>query len=598
LVLNHTEHEQCRVAFPVDTGLERKGKEIRHRKQEQDECWELCENLVRNPKVYTPLCPAKSEGCQTACSYRNSSKTAGNVTSEAVDWWFPDAVNTSTDYLWIDMEWPEPVSDPPVTRPHPIVYALLMREKNDAWQLIGQTMKRIYSMKHSKARFVPEFLIQAIDAQGVIAETVFYIPEMIFKEVIVPVPDVGGLMDGGTAVSIRNHNAVNLTYQLHFQDKNGDGLTAKLTWEHPQEVVAASGSGKVAYNIVYIRYMCGVYEDLPKCPYPDDLYSSEVFVDRDEKPEYTITQLLYNTGYNVLVVLDGDNQELVDIVLNTPRCHNPTKDFQQCRDPDVTEKPDSEPGYVVVNISWNFISDPNVVNFSVKIVCEDDTGYSVTRETVSGTTHVVAKLQDNTVYEAVVDVFNPARGGEVEFAEGFVDSGQDYMYLDESQQRKHFNTSELQLAAQEVPQAVMMQRQNMRAVNGVIIGVTCVGVLVVVGLIVLFLYRKRQSFRGIIIPKTTVAKSNSYKSSVGGKADYSNQLMVFSDEWELDPRQLKFSTPLGQGAFGKVVTGYCADQKVAIKLVKESLFLSEPLAFDFPRQAAGASGCEEQVDII
>nr|KAG5712836.1 hypothetical protein BaRGS_007433 [Batillaria attramentaria] len=128
------------MSFSVDTGLERKGKEIRHRKQEQDECWELCENLVRNPKVYTPLCPAKvcSEGCQTACSYRNSSKTAGNVTSEAVDWWFPDAVNTSTDYLWIDMEWPEPVSDPPVTRPHPIVYALLMREKNDAWQLIGQ----------------------------------------------------------------------------------------------------------------------------------------------------------------------------------------------------------------------------------------------------------------------------------------------------------------------------------------------------------------------------------------------------------------------------------------------------------------------------
>nr|KAG5712834.1 hypothetical protein BaRGS_007431 [Batillaria attramentaria] len=351
-------------------------------------------------------------------------------------------------------------------------------------------------------------------------------------------------MDGGTAVSIRNHNAVNLTYQLHFQDKNADGLTAKLTWEHPQEVVAASGSGKVGLQ------------------------------HRVHPPEYTITQLLYNTGYNVLVVLDGDNQELVDIVLNTPRCHNPTKDFQQCRDPDVTEKPDvtteptqaplselvrdvtvrllpykSEPGYVVVNISWNFISDPNVVNFSVKIVCEDDTGYSVTRETV--------------------DVFNPARGGEVEFAEGFVDSGQDYMYLDESQQRKHFNTSELQLAAQEVPQAVMMQRQNMRAVNGVIIGVTCVGVLVVVGLIVLFLYRKRQSFRGIIIPKTTVAKSNSYKSSVGGKADYSNQLMVFSDEWELDPRQLKFSTPLGQGAFGKVVTGYCADQKVAIKLVKE-----------------------------
>lgn len=55
---------------------------------------------------------------------------------------------------------------------------------------------------------------------------------------------------------------------------------------------------------------------------------------------------------------------------------------------------------------------------------------------------------------------------------------------------------------------------------------------------------------------------------VTGKSDYSNQLIVFADEWELDPAKLKFSTLLGQGAFGKVVTGYYDDQKVAIKLVR------------------------------
>ena len=53
-----------------------------------------------------------------------------------------------------------------------------------------------------------------------------------------------------------------------------------------------------------------------------------------------------------------------------------------------------------------------------------------------------------------------------------------------------------------------------------------------------------------------------------GKSDYSNQLLVVSDEWELDPKLIKFSTPLGQGAFGKVVTGYYSDRKVAIKLIK------------------------------
>lgn len=53
-----------------------------------------------------------------------------------------------------------------------------------------------------------------------------------------------------------------------------------------------------------------------------------------------------------------------------------------------------------------------------------------------------------------------------------------------------------------------------------------------------------------------------------GKVDYSNQLLVISDEWELDPRHLKFSSPIGQGAFGKVVTGYYENQRVAIKLVR------------------------------
>ena len=53
-----------------------------------------------------------------------------------------------------------------------------------------------------------------------------------------------------------------------------------------------------------------------------------------------------------------------------------------------------------------------------------------------------------------------------------------------------------------------------------------------------------------------------------GKSDYSNQLITFTDEWELEPHSLKFSSLLGQGAFGKVVTGYYEDVKVAIKLVR------------------------------
>lgn len=50
--------------------------------------------------------------------------------------------------------------------------------------------------------------------------------------------------------------------------------------------------------------------------------------------------------------------------------------------------------------------------------------------------------------------------------------------------------------------------------------------------------------------------------------EYTSEPTVVTDEWELDPSLLQFSTPLGQGAFGKVVTGYYAQRKVAIKVVK------------------------------
>ena len=45
-------------------------------------------------------------------------------------------------------------------------------------------------------------------------------------------------------------------------------------------------------------------------------------------------------------------------------------------------------------------------------------------------------------------------------------------------------------------------------------------------------------------------------------------MLFTSDDWEIDCRQLKLSGHIGQGAFGKVVTGYYNDQRVAVKLVR------------------------------
>ena len=62
-------------------------------------------------------------------------------------------------------------------------------------------------------------------------------------------------------------------------------------------------------------------------------------------------------------------------------------------------------------------------------------------------------------------------------------------------------------------------------------------------------------------------------------------MLITSDEWEVDCRQLKFASHIGQGAFGKVVTGYYQDQRVAIKLVRGTYYQDQRVAFKLVRGA-------------
>ena len=63
---------------------------------------------------------------------------------------------------------------------------------------------------------------------------------------------------------------------------------------------------------------------------------------------------------------------------------------------------------------------------------------------------------------------------------------------------------------------------NMGKVNAIIIGVTTVIVLIVLIVLLGLLIKKRKSFQDIMNSKAAVAKSNSYKSSVGGLFDVMN----------------------------------------------------------------------------
>jgi len=47
-----------------------------------------------------------------------------------------------------------------------------------------------------------------------------------------------------------------------------------------------------------------------------------------------------------------------------------------------------------------------------------------------------------------------------------------------------------------------------------------------------------------------------------------HQIGHMTDEWEIDPRKVSLGIEIGQGAFGRVLTGYYQEKEIAIKVLK------------------------------
>ena len=51
------------------------------------------------------------------------------------------------------------------------------------------------------------------------------------------------------------------------------------------------------------------------------------------------------------------------------------------------------------------------------------------------------------------------------------------------------------------------------------------------------------------------------------------------DDWEIDPRHVALGVEIGQGAFGRVLTGFYHNQQVAIKVLKGTNYTQETNIF-------------------
>ncbi|XP_059179578.1 fibroblast growth factor receptor 4-like isoform X2 [Physella acuta] len=566
-------------------------------------CWDACFNLMSSASLVNSTCDnSQHKGVKVACDFVQRKPKGPSLHGT---WKFPENVSVVLTQAMLTMSWKPPVlvsgpnetgSSDDVTRPRPLVYVLLSRNKNEK-DVQYATFEQLVSTKlissSDNVPLTPEFILEAVSEGGVIAR-VEVTPEPLFvaEFVMSPSEDYENLLASDSATwYVEKENGINASMKLDTEvvtaeDGSYVGMTGLVTFRGPEWL---NGHDTHAYVMYWFMFDCdNAYDYVPRCNVARFYRGSTVYGKTADTITYLIKNLYFNAVYKLIIVYHNDSRIISELAFKTEPCEKPdVMRWTRCMDsikederPNVLIKGpgpvDTEDERLYLNITSMTIDESNDhvrVNVTWVPINQSGTTYNVTTLVQGETTlvvervvtpqpYIVLSLQQDTHYLVKVEAVLKPQPGVVPEPSHLAGT-------------LKFNTSDVNLAIYQEPVAFRLQNvDDIRQVNGIIIAVSCVIAVFVLVILAAILYKKRKSLTDIIVTKATVAKSNSYKSNVGGKSDYSNQLIVFSDEWELDPLKLKFSTLLGQGAFGKVVTGYFEDQKVAIKLVREGAPMS------------------------
>ncbi|CAH1794381.1 unnamed protein product [Owenia fusiformis] len=526
-------------------------------------CFETCSYLSEDYDNWIQMCSHNGicdkkkkilqPGCQQSCKFIQENQPART----ASPLWKDDMANPpkiSLDEDWMKVSWKKPLV-PTGQSDNQLIYIVQWRKVNGnqrRWRVKEQTLTTQALFDVDELPNQPmEFRITGISQSGIVS-----------KMVLRP--------ESSTPVPAQTEHKLNISIVLETTNEN---TRAILTWQQDPRAKGAM------YQVDAFLNDCNEYGNTPHCGIPPEhFFSQETPAGYKKKTIVVLPDLTFNSRYMVSVSMIGSTtvaSENIEFV--TPRCDTPDESFTRCYEEQSSESKDKtwvieveslvssseESDNIDARLTWES-PDPQVTQFNIRSHGEslEENEKLAIHVTQTTDNFVQLKLHKNQRYTVdVVAVVNTSNEQyEINSMTLQFNTTNNFISIG----NPHGNHSNLVQGI--IPSLV--KTENIKII--LICAVTTGSLLLII--IAIVIYRRCYGNKHTIVDKHGVVKMNSYRSNCGHVVSkhYSNALVLVSDEWELDPKEIKLGSQLGQGAFGRVMTGYHNEKKVAIKMLKEN----------------------------